>query len=258
MNWEVSVSRRRWIVAVGGALVVAVVGAGVVMAQTPTPGSGTNGPTFLDRVAQKLGIDTGKLQDAVKGARTDQIDEAVANGDLTQKQADNLKNKLQNAPDGGAFGFGGPGKRGFGPGGPGAFGFGLGFGKLGFGDAGQRFADFLGIPLDQFQTELSANGATLATLGAAHGKSRDEVKNFITSTAKSQMDAAVANGDITQKVEDNALAALNARLDQLVDGNFGMGGKHGFRLPFGHPGEAPEASPSPPSQSGTSSGLSRS
>lgn len=252
--------KKQWILALGGALAVVVVGAGVVMAQTPAPGSGSNGPSFLDRVAQKLGIDTAKLQDAVTGARTDQIDEAVANGDLTQKQADNLKNKIQNAPNGGDFGFGGPGKRGFGPGGPGGKGaFGFGFGP-GFADAGQRFADFLGISTDQLKTELSADGATLAKVAEAHGKSRDDVKAFITSTAKTQLDAAVANGDLTQKLEDEALSALNSHLDELIDHGPGGGGKHGFRLPFGRPGapETPDATPSVPSQGGTSSGLFRS
>ncbi|MDP9236123.1 MAG: hypothetical protein M3P30_01765 [Chloroflexota bacterium] len=244
--------KKQWAIALGGALAVVVVGAGVVMAQTPAPGSGTNGPSFLDRVAQKLGIDTGKLHDAIKGARTDQIDEAVANGDLTQKQADNLKNKIQNAPNGGGFGFPGPGKREFRPGGKGVFGFGFGLG-----DAGQKFADFLGISTDQLATELHADGATLATVAGAHGKSRDDVKALITSTAKTQLDAAVANGDLTQKREDEALSNLNSHLDELLDHGPGKGGPRGFRLPFGRPGAPrdPNVTPSAPNQSGTSSGL---
>jgi uncharacterized protein YidB (DUF937 family) len=256
---EVSV-KKQWILALGGALVVVVIGAGVVMAQTPAPGGGSNGPSFLDRVAQKLGIDTGKLQNAVTSARTDQIDAAVANGDLTQKQADALKSKIQNAPNGGDFGFGGLGKQGFGPGAKGGLGFAFGFGKLGFADGGQKFADFLGIATDQLKTELGAPGATLATVAAAHGKSRDDLKGFIASSAKAQLDAAVANGDLTQKNEDAALANLNSHLDQLIDQGPGMGGKHGFRPPFGRPGapSPPNGTPNAPSQNGISSGLFRS
>ena len=55
--------RKWWIAGVAGAVVVALVGAGVVMAQTPTPGASGSSPSFLDRVAQKLGIETPKLQD---------------------------------------------------------------------------------------------------------------------------------------------------------------------------------------------------
>jgi hypothetical protein len=92
------------------------------MAQTPGAGTGT---TFWDRVAQKLGIDTPKLQEAVKSARTDQIDEAVQNGDLTQKQADALKQRLDQMPDDGPGRFGGPRQRGLPPfGGPAWIGLG--------------------------------------------------------------------------------------------------------------------------------------
>ena len=246
-----------------GALTVAVIGAGVVMAQTPGATPGGSAQSFLDRVAQKLGIDTPKLQDAIKSARTDQIDEAVANGDLTQKQADALKQKLQNSPNGGAFPFfDGHGKRGgpfgAGPGGP--FGFGPGPG-LGLEDAGQKLADFLGISTDQLHTELSADNATLATVAAAHGKSRDGLKSFITDGAKSKLDKAVADGNLTQKNADAALAMLAAHLDALIDsGKFHIGrGRFEFKFHTGHADDGdeddngtPGATPSTPSQSGTS------
>lgn len=255
--------KKTWAIAFAGALAVAVVGAGVVMAQTPP--SGGTGTSFLDRVAQKLGIDTPKLQTAIKDARTDQIDQSVANGDLTQKQADALKNKIANSPDG--LGFGGPGGRGFGPGefgkgGPLGFAFGLGFGPgMNPNDAAQMLADFLGISADQLKTELGATDATLATVAGAHGKSRDDLKSFITSGAKTKLDAAVANGDLTQKREDEALAALTAHLDTFIDGKFGFGGGgHGFKFRFGGPGGGakPGAAPGTPGQSGTSANIFRS
>lgn len=243
-----AVVKKKWIIAVGGALAVAVIGVSVVMAQTP---GANNGPSFLDRVAQKLGIDTPKLKDAIASAHRDQIDEAVTNGDLTQKQADNLKNKIDNNPGGG---FGGPGLHGKrGPGGPmmgGPFGFGLGFQ-----DAGQKFADYLGISTGALMTELSADGATLATVAGAHGKSRDDLKSFITDGAKSVLDAKVKSGDLTQKREDEMLSQITAHVDDLIDHpmpHFGMGGHHRF----GGPG--PGGSPPAPDQSGTMGGLFRS
>ncbi len=89
---------KKWIVAFAGVAAIAIIGAGAVVAQTPGTSTGTS---FWDRVAQKLGIDAPKLKDAVKSARTDQIDEAVQNGDLTQKQADALKQRLDQMPDDG-------------------------------------------------------------------------------------------------------------------------------------------------------------
>ncbi len=211
---------KKWVLAVVGVVAVAAIGAGAVMAQTPGAGSGTS---FLDRVAQKLGITTPKLQDAIKSARTDQIDEAVKNGQLTQQQADALKQKLNQMPNGGGFGPGfGRGHMG------GAFGKGGSFGLMG---AADKLAGFLGISQSQLMTELQANNATLATVAQAHGKSRDDLKKFITDTAKSTLDNAVKNGKLTQAQEDNALSQLNSHLDQLIDGQFF--GHMGKGFPFG-------------------------
>ena len=221
--------KRKWLIAAVGAVAVVALGAGVVMAQTAT--GNETGSTFLDRVAQKLGVDTPKLQKAITDTRNEDVDAAVQNGDLTQKQADALKERMQNAPGFGGRGFGGPGgPGGFGAhGGPKGFGPGLGMELTG---APQLFADFLGIPLDQLKTELQADGATIAKVAEAHGKSRDQLKTFITDSARAKLDEAVKNGDLTQKHEDEALKMLGEHLDKLIDGNFPFFG-HGFR---GHKG----------------------
>ncbi len=237
-------TRKIWIAAAAG-LVLVLAGAGAVLAQTP--GTTTPGSTFLDRVAQKLGIDTPKLQQAIKDAGSDQLNQEVANGDLTQQRADKMQQGLNNQVDKGNFGFGrgpGMGGRGF------AFGFGFGFNLA---DEGQKFADFLGIPLDQLKTELSADGATLATVAQAHNKTRDQVKTFITGEAKTKLDQAVADQKITQKQEDAALSMLNSHLDQIVDSSF-FGHKGDFggfpgRGRHGNPPASPDNSTTPQPQS---------
>jgi uncharacterized protein YidB (DUF937 family) len=240
--------KRKWLLAAAGATLVVALGAGVAMAQSAT-GNGT-GSTFLDRVAQKLGIDTPKLQKAITDTRNEDVDAAVANGDLTQKQADALKQKIQNTPGFGGHGFQGPGgvrggPKGFEP------GFGFGFG-MGFADAGQKFADFLGISTDQLRTELQADNATLATVAAAHGKSRDDVKSFITDAAKAKLDDAVKNGDLTQKREDAALKMLTDNLDKLLDGKLGLffRGGLGRHNDGPKPGDDSPNTPAPQSGSG--------
>lgn len=232
---------RKWLIAAVGAVAVVVLGAGVVMAQTAT-GNGT-GSTFLDRVAQKLGIDTPKLQKAITDTRNEDVDAAVQNGDLTQKQADALKQRIQNSPGFGGRGPGGP--EGFGAhGGP--KGIGPGFG-MGLADAPKLFADFLGISTDQLGTELKADGATLAKVAETHGKNRDALKTFITDSAKAKLDEAVKNGDLTQKHEDAALTMLSDNLDKLIDGDFPFAG-HGFRGHKGMPGN--NAQPNMPAPQG--------
>lgn len=235
--------RRKWLIAAAGAALVVVLGAGVVMAQSTGNGAGS---TFLDRVAQKLGIDTPKLQKAITDTRNEDVDAAVQNGDLTQKQADALKQKIQNAP-----GFGGHGSdehNGFGRG-PKGFGPGLGLQ-----DAPKQLADFLGITTDQLATEMKGDGATLAKVAEAHGKSRDQLKAFIIDTAKAKLDEAVKNGDLTEKHADAFLKMLTDNLDKGVDGNFGFFG-HGFghnKGGLGVPGlpKTPNADPNAQPQGG--------
>ena len=236
--------RKRWLaVAAGGVAAAALVGAGVVMAQTPTPGSGGSGPSFLDRVAQKLGIESSKLQDAVNGAANDQIDAEVQSGKLSQQQADKLKQRVQNGE--GPW-FNGPAAGG-GPSAKGIAGLGFALGK----DISE-LATFLGISTDQLKTELGAPGATLATVASNHGKTRDQLKTFITNTAKNQLDQAVSNGKLTQNQEDNILSGLQSHLDTIVDSPMPPFGRMHGR--FGHkPGDdndengnrAPEAGSTP-------------
>ena len=109
----------------------------------------------------------------------------MKNGDLTQKHEDAalamLNDNLDKLIDGN-FGPGGP--EGFGAhGGPKGFGPGLAWGWR---MAPQKFADFLGITLDQLKTELQADGATIANVAEAHGKSRDQLKTFITDSARAK------------------------------------------------------------------------
>ncbi len=215
---------RRWIAAVVGAVAVVALGAGAVMAQTG--GGNATSNTFLDRVAQKLGIESPKLQDAITSVRNEDIDAKVQSGDLTQKQADALKQRAANNP-----GFGpGFGQRG----GHGPKGLGGEFGPNVVGEGEQQLADFLGIPKDQLSTGFKASNATLATVAAAHGKTADDLKAFITTAAKSKLDAAVKNGDLTQKVADDMLGMLTTHLDDVINhsggGKHGWGGSKGFRF----------------------------
>ncbi len=97
----------------------------VVYAQTTQSTS----KTFLARVAEKLGVTEDALLKAMYEAKVEMIDEAVAEGRLTQAQADYLKAVLKAKLDyykaeGYEKGFG----FGFGP-----KGFGRGFGRGFFG-----------------------------------------------------------------------------------------------------------------------------
>jgi hypothetical protein len=235
--------------ALAGSFLVALA-VGVSFAQD----GGDTGQSFLDRVAAKLGVGSDQLEQAVRDARSDEIDEAVERGDLTQEQADRLKEHLDELPDGGlgrpgrAFGRdfnfkGGPFGLGLlcaGDGGGPSFQFGFrsdmdgARAEFAFGlpCAGDELAEFLGIDADQLRDELSAEGATLATVAEAHGKSRDELKAFLLSEIASRLDQAVSDGHLTRENADSIREKLEGSVDSLIDGSL-SGAGFGFELHHG-------------------------
>ncbi len=229
--------------AIGGVILAGALGVGAVMAQTPSttptttvpgttvPGTGTAN-TFLSRVAQKLGIDTATLQNAITKTQYEDIDAQVAAGKLTQARADQMKQRIASAPAGTFFG-GGFGERGPRHGGP---------------IDPQKIAAFLGIPAGQFRTEMGATGATLATVAQAHGKSRDDLKAFLMTEVKARLAADVTSGKLTQAQADARIAEMTANLDQIIDGTGRRGGPR--------PGDS-DGSPAPsttPASNGANNG----
>ncbi len=119
--------KKRWlfVTLLVGALAIGITG-GTVLAQ----GSGTSGnspvKSFAARVAAILGLDESKVQSAMNQAAKEmqsesiqkKLDNMVANGRLTQDQADQLKKWYQSRPDvlspGGSLAGPGPfGRHGF-------------------------------------------------------------------------------------------------------------------------------------------------
>jgi hypothetical protein len=91
----------------------------------------------------------------------------------------------------------------------------------GFADSG--LADFLGISQEQLRSELQARGATMASVAAAHGKTRDELKSFLTDQLRKNTQQAVTDGRMTQEQADSMLQDLSGKVDQMIDGNIRLG-----------------------------------
>ncbi len=194
-------------VVLGGGVV-----AGVALAQVPpaTPGQG---PTWLSRFAQALGKSETEVQQAAKTASTQAIDDAVGAGRLTAEQAQRLKDRLDQRPFAGPGSFGGP----RGPHGPHR---GLaGPGRLGgplLREATDQLAQYLGLPPQDLQGQLRS-GKSLAQIAQDRGKSRDDLKAFITTQASTRPDEAVRAGRLTQPQADQLKQRLSANIDQLID-----------------------------------------
>jgi hypothetical protein len=219
---------------------VAAIG-GVVRAQTPGPGgTGANAPSgapgpfagdirgrvddFLNQLAQNLNIDRSTLDKALKTTADQQIDKAVSAGSLSQDQANQIKQRIDSGqlPFGpGAFGaFGGPGRFGRrGPGGPGG-NAGSAQGAACFSTIRDAVPSALGISASDLR-QARANGESLAQIAQDHGKTLDDVRSAVVSSAQGCLDQQVQAGTLTQQQEQNIL-------QRLQNGQFGrFGGRDG-------------------------------
>lgn len=220
--------KARWVAAIGAVALVLAGGMGFVFAQSNDGGSGQS---FLSRVAEKLGIQTSQLEDAVRSARRDQIDQAVVNGDLTEEQAQRLRERLDQMPlDGDGFFFGGP-HRGMHEGGL--------FGPLmGLRQSWDDLASFLGLTPAELRDQV-AGGSSLAEIAQAQGKSRDELRQFIVNEAQTQLQQAVENGRLTQDKADSLLSKMQDHVDEMLDASmphFGDGPHMGPHMNRGDDG----------------------
>lgn len=188
---------------------------------------------YVAALAKNLGVSEQTLRDALKTTNLEFLDKAVADGKLTQEQANTIRAKIESG-EGPMFGFG---ARGFGHGGKGG-------GMAPFVKGGDGLAEFLGIDSATLRTEMQG-GKTLAQVAEAHGKSRDDLKAFLTKQNEDRLAEAVSGGKLTQARADEMKAKFAEKIDAMIDGTMPFGG-HGGHGGHGMPGGAPS--------SGTSSG----
>ena len=179
--------------------------------------------------AGQLGVSTSALTAAIKKAMVDQVEAQVTAGTLTKTQATAIEARLAKA-DAPLFALGG-GRGGAGGAGHSQRGVGGGSGSL---DAA---ATYIGITAADLRTQLDA-GKTLAAIATANGKTVDGLKAALTTAAKTDLDAAVTAGKLTQAQEDQILATLPTRLDAEINQAHSGGPGDGF------PGGPPPASSS--------------
>ena len=209
------------VLALGGAI------GGIVIAQTDGDPSRPFS-NFLSRLAENLGITETELQDAIDTTSGQIVDEKVAAGDLTEEQANRIRERIESGEGRPFFGGFGGGK---------GFGGGRGFGHLD-GD----LTTFLGISDDDLRA-ARADGQSLAQIAEANGVSRDDLIAFLIGQREEQLTAAVEAGKIDQSQADQFLDRFQQNVDGIVDGtaSFGPGGRH-HRSGFpSHEGTTPEA-----------------
>ena len=180
--------------AIGAASVALLGGAGGALAATQSsPGSARQ--AYLDDVAKRLNVSPGALTSAVRAARNDQIETALAAGRITRSQAEALKERARQ--------------------GAGAL-FGHRYGGGGSGGRGVA-AQYLGITRATLRGELEA-GKSLAQIAAATpGKSVGGLKAAIEAAAKARLAKAVSSGLLTSAQAQERLGSLSSRLETLLN-----------------------------------------
>ena len=95
------------------------------------------------------------------------------------------------------------------------------------GGANEELAAFLDISQEQLESELSAEGATPASVAEAHGRTREELKTFYTDQMEWQLIEAVAAGDMSQEEADSMMERFASMIDDVIDGEMPSGGPQG-------------------------------
>jgi lambda repressor-like predicted transcriptional regulator len=187
-------------------------GAGLAAAGSANPAS-----SFLGDVAERLGISQGKLENAIEEATIARIDAAVAAGDLTKEQGDELKRRVRSGDAPSIL----PNFRG---------GPGLMFGRPGVPfmpgpetDLLDAAAGYLGMDADDVHQALHA-GKSLADLAKDKGKSVDGLEQALRDAIREDADKAVDDGALTQEQADRMVEKLSGAVDELVnDAHRGLG-----------------------------------
>ncbi len=224
--------RRAWKV-VGIAALVAIVGAVAVGAVAYAQDEDSNfpfdfGQRFREALADILGITVEEYDAAVDSARDQVVGEAVAEGWLTDDQAELFRFRMDQMPNK-HFGFG---TRSM----PRSFGF-YNRGMLGWGDSLLSItADQLDMSLTELLTEFQG-GKSAAELAEEKGVETQAIVDAYLAELKADLDEEIADGDMTQKQADYYLERAEAqaldRLERTWEGRmlFRMPGRsgHGMR-----------------------------
>jgi polyhydroxyalkanoate synthesis regulator phasin len=230
------------LLAIGAAIMAVAVAAAQTASPTPEPTVKDSPANLAERykeeLASQLGISVDDLNTALTNTDVALIDQAVADGKLTQSEADKLKANIDD--DNNLFPFPGIRKH---------VEMRLKYGLI------EESASVLGVD-ESVITDGLKDGKTLAEIANDNGMSTDDFKAKLLAEVKSDLDTKVSNGDITQTQADRIYDGLSNNIDDIV--NHVPGDHPGFRFGgpgrwFGGPdanGNAPGDTPEP-SDSGT-------
>lgn len=180
--------------------------AGLIAAASPSPKPSGHAPdaakqaycqAFINNFASDLGKKPADVEAAAKKAFGQTVDQAVKDGKLTAAQADQLKQKAANGNLCTGMGVAGIGRPAAGDHGMGALG------AMYVGEA----AKVLGMSQADLQAALRG-GQTLQQVAQSKGMNEQQFRDKLVAQVKTDLDAQVKNGKLTQAQEDEVLNRL--------------------------------------------------
>jgi polyhydroxyalkanoate synthesis regulator phasin len=211
---------------------VGVVGVGTVAyAQVADEDAGW--PDFRARIhetiAGVLGISVDEYDTVVETAKDQVLTEAVAEGLLTQEQADLMQERMEQGGPGGPMGSRGSRGKGFMPFGErselgdlpafgGRFGGQMGFrGENPVGVA----AEVLGLSEEDLLAELQ-DGKSIADVAEEQGVAPQAIADAFVARVSENLDQAVADGKITQEQADEMLSNIEEHAAEMLENDCGL------------------------------------
>lgn len=146
---------------------------------------------FLGKLSAILGIDEPKLEQSFKEAAMQSVDEGLRNGYLTQKQAEQIKERIEH------------GKRGF-------FDRSWSFLVRRHRQTQAMFeamATRLGMSLEDLENQLET-GKSLGELAREKGVSEDDLRKTVVGVVRPRLDQAAREGKITPKMAEAILQRI--------------------------------------------------
>ncbi|MBN1815523.1 MAG: hypothetical protein JXA14_27065 [Anaerolineae bacterium] len=198
---------------------VAAVGA-VALAQDDGDGSFDFRARVHEAIANALGVSVEEYDAVVEEAHDQVLDEAVAEGALTQEQADAIKERQELGYGPGMRGGGFLGPRGGHPGGMGGW-------MGGYENSLMAVAaDQLGMAVDELVAALQDGETTIADLASAQGLDPQVIADEYIAGRADLLAQAVADGRITQEQADLMLDHMAEEVVEHLSEPFPFGG-HG-------------------------------
>ena len=193
-------------VGVAGLIAVTALGLGGASAQTPSPADADGPGRYAELLAEELGISVEELNEARLNARNAAIDEAVDAGKLTEEQGEELKSR--------------------------ELGEGL---RKHFGDRPggkvmkavmnvfQSAAEIVGVPVEELRERI-AGGESLVEIAQSKGISEADLKADLVEKLTADVNAAVANGTMTQERANQVLENIDEIVERAIDHEGGAPG----------------------------------